>query len=130
MRGNRKRDSRPELRLRVQLHARGLRYRVNRPIRACDVTVRPDIIFSRQRLAIFVDGCFWHACPQHGTKPARNKAYWGPKLTRNVARDRRVDLALANAGWKVLRFWEHEDPAVAADQVTAALRVAREGARV
>src|SRR4051794_4976178 len=87
---NRRRDTKPELRLRAALHARGLRFRVDYPVRTDALTVRPDVVFTRWRVAVFVDGCFWHGCPEHGTRPQRNAAYWGPKLQRNVARDRRV----------------------------------------
>jgi DNA mismatch endonuclease (patch repair protein) len=72
------------------------------------VQVRPDATFTRARLAVFVDGCYWHRCPEHGTRPSANPAYWGPKLDRNVDRDLRVDAALASEGWTVVRLWEHE----------------------
>jgi DNA mismatch endonuclease (patch repair protein) len=74
---------------------------------------------------VFVDGCFWHRCPLHGNRPRANAAYWGPKLDRNVERDRAVDAALGSAGWIVLRFWEHEDPQIAAELVAAAYAEAR-----
>ena len=83
--------------------------------------MRPDVVFPRARVAVFVDGCFWHCCPEHGTSPRANTAYWLPKLKRNVSRDRAVDDA-GRAGWCVLRAWEHEDPAVVADRVENALR--------
>jgi len=121
MRGNRRRDTGPERRLRSCLHAMGLRYRVDLPIQAGDVRVRPDIVFPRQRLAVFVDGCFFHRCPHHGTTPRSNTWYWGPKLDRNVSRDRRVDADLHAAGWRVLRVWEHEAPGQAAARIAAAL---------
>jgi DNA mismatch endonuclease (patch repair protein) len=70
--------------------------------------IRPDIAFPTMRIAVFVDGCFWHMCPAHGTRPRTHGDYWGPKLTRNVARDREVDSVLADAGWHVVRLWEHE----------------------
>jgi DNA mismatch endonuclease (patch repair protein) len=74
-------------------------------------------VFPRDRLAIFVDGCFWHACPQHATWPKRNADWWREKILRNVARDRDTDERLAEMGWTVLRVWEHEDTSVAADRV-------------
>lgn len=115
MRANRRRDTRPETALRSALHALGLRYRVDFPIRLPGRRpVRPDIVFTRARVCIFVDGCFWHCCPIHGVEPTRNVDYWGPKLARNVARDRAVDAALADDGWTVLRIWEHDDPGSAA----------------
>jgi DNA mismatch endonuclease (patch repair protein) len=89
---------------------------------AGDVRTRPDVLFPRHRVAIYVDGCFWHRCPLHATDPKANSAYWGPKLNANVARDRRADAALRNHGWTVLRFWEHENPAAVAEFVEGMLR--------
>lgn len=120
MRGNRRRDTRPEMALRRALHRLGARYRVDLRIEAGDVVVRPDVVFTRRRLAIFVDGCFWHACAQHGTKPSVNLAYWQAKLARNVARDQRVTEALTTSGWRVIRVWEHEDPEDAACVIAGA----------
>jgi DNA mismatch endonuclease (patch repair protein) len=120
MRRNRRRDSRAELALRRELHERGLRFRVDMPIRTPERVVRPDVVFTRAHLAVFVDGCFWHRCPEHGNTPRANSAYWGPKLDRNVARDRDVDATLSSVGWEVLRAWEHEDPATVADRVEQA----------
>jgi DNA mismatch endonuclease (patch repair protein) len=121
MRRNRKRDTGPERAVRSALHARGLRYRVNHRLRLPELAVRPDIVFTRARLAIFIDGCFWHSCPEHGTAPVRNVEYWAPKLRRNVERDRRVDRALSEAGWLVLRAWEHEDLESVVNRVMTAL---------
>lgn len=115
-----RRDSRAELALRSELHRRGLRFRVDLPIRLSERIVRPDVVFTRARLAVFVDGCFWHCCPEHGNQPKANTDYWQPKLARNVARDRNVDTALAAGSWQVLRAWEHEDPATVADRVERA----------
>ncbi len=123
MRRNPRRDTRPEIVLRSELHLRGLRFRKDLPLRVPGRVVRPDVAFTRARLAIFVDGCFWHACPVHGNQPQVNTEYWRPKLARNVARDRAVDSALQVAGWRVLRAWEHELPASVADRVEAMLRV-------
>lgn len=83
------------------------------------VRVRPDIVFSRQRVAVFVDGCFWHSCPAHSVPPKSNQWYWGPKLERNRERDRLADGALTEAGWKVLRIWEHATVAEGAELVAA-----------
>lgn len=94
-----------------------MRYRVN----LAGVPGRPDIAFTRARLAIFVDGCFWHRCPEHGTVPRNNREWWVAKLDRNVARDRSKDAALAELGWAALHVWEHEPPEAAADRVGAAL---------
>lgn len=129
MRGNRRRDTRPERALRSALHARGLRFRKDLPIRAGGRLVRPDIIFTRAKLTIFVDGCYWHACPEHGTEPRRNSAYWSRKLKGNVDRDRAVNTALCSAGWLVMRVWEHEDPEDAASRIVATLRSARDRRR-
>lgn len=108
MRGNRRRDTKPELAVRRLIHAAGLRYRVDfAPIGGRS---RADIVFTRARVAIYIDGCFWHGCPIHATYPKRNSDYWLPKLQRNVERDRESDARLQLAGWTVLRFWEHEAP--------------------
>ena len=107
MRGNRRRDTGPELALRKLLHAQGLRYRVDAPVRTARRLVRPDVVFTRRRLAVFVDGCFWHQCPEHGTRPKDPTGYWTPKLQRNVERDRETTAALEAEGWVVLRIWEH-----------------------
>ncbi len=104
---NRRRDTQPELRVRRLLHAAGLRYRVDaRPEAA--LRSRADIVFSRRRIAVFIDGCFWHGCPLHNVEPKTNVAYWGPKLARNRERDIEVTSSLERLGWTVLRFWEHE----------------------
>lgn len=106
MQGNRRRDTAPELALRSALHARGRRFRVQYPVPG-----RPrrsiDIAFTRQRLAVLVDGCFWHGCPTHGSSPKTNSTYWEMKVLRNQARDTDTDSALREAGWTVLRVWEH-----------------------
>jgi DNA mismatch endonuclease (patch repair protein) len=127
MRRTRRRDSRAELALRSELHRRGLRFRVDLPIKLATRTVRPDVVFTRARLAVFVDGCFWHCCPQHRTSPRVNTGYWRPKLARNVSRDRQVDAALTSAGWRVLRAWEHEPAARVADDVLRAYDAALHG---
>ena len=106
----------PEVAIRRELHRRGLRYRVNMPLPQIP-RVRPDIVFTRIRVAVFVDGCFWHRCPEHGTSPKTNAEWWHLKLDTNVERDRQTDTALAEAGWTVIRIWEHEDAITAADQV-------------
>ena len=120
MRLNRRRDTRAELALRVELHRRGLRFRVDYPLRTADRIVRPDVVFTRARLAVFIDGCFWHCCPEHGNVPRSNTDYWRPKLARNVARDQMVNVALTSAQWRVIRAWEHEDPSDIADRVIRA----------
>lgn len=108
MQANRGRDTGPELALRRQLHARGLRYRVDHPL-PFDRRRRADIAFTRAKVAVFVDGCFWHGCREHGTTPRTNTDFWAAKIARNRERDVDTDAQLVQAGWTVLRFWEHED---------------------
>ncbi len=105
---NVRRDTKPEVDLRRQLHRAGLRFRKEVYVRSGEVRVHVDILFTRRRIAVFVDGCFWHCCPQHFVAPKSNLAYWTPKLEANVARDRRVDAALGDDGWRVVRVWEHD----------------------
>lgn len=105
--------TKPEMSLRRELHRRGLRFRVNHP----GLPGRPDIAFTRARLAVFVDGCFWHLCPQHAVLPKNNATWWREKLHRNVQRDREKDEALAALGWTVLHVWEHEEPVAVAEIV-------------
>lgn len=122
MRANRSRDTGPELRLRRALHAAGYRYRVNIALSVPGKRVKPDIIFTRQRLAVFIDGCYWHSCPEHGRMPSDPSGYWKAKLQRNVDRDQAVDQALRAAGWRVLRIWEHIPIGQAIFEVEQALR--------
>jgi DNA mismatch endonuclease (patch repair protein) len=120
MQGNRSKDTKPELALRRELHARGLRYFKNRrPVRAIRRTA--DIVFPTPRLAVFIDGCFWHGCPDHHTVAKTNADYWSAKVQRNRNRDMETDALLADAGWTVLRIWEHVDIAEAADIVQSAV---------
>lgn len=122
MESNRRTDTGPERLLRSELHARGLRYRKDRPLDVAGRRVRPDLVFGPAKVAVFVDGCFWHRCPRHATHPSANAEYWQAKFDRNVARDRADDAALDAAGWTVVRVWEHENPAEAGDRVEAILR--------
>jgi DNA mismatch endonuclease (patch repair protein) len=108
MERQRRRDTGPELAVRKALHAKGLRYRVDIPP-IPGTRRRADIVFTRVRVAVFVDGCFWHGCPQHATLPKSNTAWWTAKLDANRHRDRDTDEQLLRAGWTVLRVWEHED---------------------
>lgn len=97
-------STKPELALRRALHAAGLRFRVN----AKGLPGRPDLVLSRAKLAIFVDGCFWHSCPDHGLTPKNNAEWWQTKLQGNVDRDKRKDLDLVELGWTPVHFWEHQ----------------------
>jgi DNA mismatch endonuclease, patch repair protein len=110
----------PEIALRRELHRRGCRYFVDRPP-LTGLRRRADLVFPRRRVAVYVDGCFWHRCPQHATSPRNNAQWWADKLAGNVARDRDTDARLFAAGWQVVRIWEHEDAVTAADRVVAAL---------
>lgn len=121
MRRTRRRDTKPELALRRELHRRGLRYRVEYQVLP-DVRRRADIVFTRPRVVVFVDGCFWHRCPLHRSEPRANPAFWQDKLAANEARDRDTDRRLQERDWTVVRIWEHEPPDQAADRVVAALR--------
>lgn len=123
MQAIRRRDTLPERMLRSSLHAAGFRYRCDLLIKLDTIRVRPDIVFTRRKLAVFVDGCFWHCCPEHGRQPAVNDTYWSPKLQGNVDRDRRNDDALLRAGWAVIRIWEHESVEVAFGRVANKLGV-------
>jgi DNA mismatch endonuclease (patch repair protein) len=118
-----RRDTQPERAIRSLLHAAGKRYRVDVRVELDGARPRPDIVFSRARVAVFVDGCFWHCCPDHGRQPRTNGGYWGPKLERNVARDRAADEALSAAGWTVVRIWEHEAPEKAAERIMMVLNI-------
>ena len=109
----RTRDTEPELALRRELHRRGLRYRVS----VTDLPGRPDIALTRAKIAVFVDGCFWHSCTRHAVAPKSNARWWRDKLQSNVDRDRRNDSALRSIGWLVIRVWEHEDPREAATTI-------------
>ena len=117
----RRADTKPEVTLRSALHRLGYRFRKDLRIDLPDCRVRPDIVFTRARVAVFVDGCFWHACPEHGRQPRQNTSYWTPKLRINVERDHRNNAALASAGWRVLRIWEHEPLDEALELVRSAL---------
>ena len=120
MRATRQRETQTEMHLRSALHRRGLRYRVQRSVPPL-VRRKVDIVFSGERVAIFVDGCFWHGCPVHGTWPKQNAAYWRAKIDRNKRRDKDTDERLREAGWHVVRFWEHEDLEQAAEKIRATI---------
>ena len=121
MRANRRRDTSPELRLRSALHASGMRFRVDLPIETEVRKVRPDIVFTNKYVAVFVDGCFWHGCPEHGRLPQANASYWGLKLRKNIERDKEDSSLLTCAGWKVVRVWEHDPIPDAVTKIKASL---------
>ncbi|MFG2360681.1 very short patch repair endonuclease [Streptomyces mirabilis] len=114
------RDTAPEIAVRRLLHRAGLRYRVNVPVPGMPRRTI-DIVFGRVKVAIFLDGCFWHGCPVHATHPKANAEWWRAKLDKNMARDRETTDHLRSAGWTVLRFWEHESAEDVARRITAAL---------
>lgn len=134
MQANKGRDTAPERALRSAVHALGLRFRVNaRPIPSLRRTA--DLVFRPVRVAVFLDGCYWHGCPEHYTAPAKNGDFWATKVSKNRERDVETNRALAEEGWIVLRFWEHEDPYLAAIHVAdmvdarrAAIRAGRASA--
>ena len=121
MQSNKSRDTKPELALRSAVHARGLRYRVSaKPLAGVRRTA--DLVFPRAQVAVFLDGCFWHGCPEHHTVAAANATFWAEKVENNRARDRNTDERLAEAGWVSIRIWEHEDPQEAAGRVEEVVR--------
>lgn len=114
------RDTKPEVAVRKLLHASGYRYRVNERVPGMSRRTI-DIAFTRAKVAVLIDGCFWHGCPVHATQPKSNAEWWRAKLERNMARDRETNEHLTEEGWTVLRFWEHEAPGEVAEQVAAAI---------
>ena len=121
MRANKGRDTRPELAVRSAVHALGLRYRIGvRPIPGIRRTA--DLVFPGAKVAVFVDGCFWHGCPEHHRPARRNPEFWRAKIEGNVARDADTDAQLKQAGWQVIRVWEHESPATAATAIQMLVR--------
>ncbi|MFJ6992985.1 very short patch repair endonuclease [Streptomyces sp. NPDC003090] len=124
-----RRNTKVEMELRRAIHAAGLRYRVHRrPVKG--VRREADIVFGPARVAVFVDGCFWHGCPQHATWPKNNAEFWRDKIEGNRARDRDTDARLAAAGWLAVRVWEHEPPEEAAARVCALVGARRHGSRL
>lgn len=120
MKAAKRRDTKPELQIRRRLHAQGFRYLVDaRPI--ASVRRRADLVFRGAKVAVFVDGCFWHSCPDHGTQPKKNAEFWREKLGDNVRRDRDTDRLLRDEGWTSVRVWEHQDPDDAVDSIKRAL---------
>ncbi|SEB44948.1 T/G mismatch-specific endonuclease [Amycolatopsis tolypomycina] len=128
MRANRRADTKPEVALRSALHRLGYRYRKDFRLDLPEgVRVRPDIVFTARKVAVFVDGCFWHVCPEHGREPTSNEWYWTPKLRRNVERDQAANEALVRAGWRVVRVWEHLPIGEAVAVVTAMIEHVNDG---
>jgi DNA mismatch endonuclease (patch repair protein) len=128
MRRNRGTNSRAEVALRSELHRRGLRFRKNVSV-VPGLRCRPDIVFPRWRVAVFVDGCFWHGCPEHGTTPRVHADYWASKIGLNKLRDREQTESLIAVGWSVIRVWEHSAPACAADLIATELAARRRAAQ-
>jgi DNA mismatch endonuclease, patch repair protein len=121
MRANRSRDTKPELALRSAIHRLGLRYRVDAPLIA-GLRRRADVVFPKVRIAVFSDGCYWHGCPDHYRASNQNREFWSEKIATNRVRDDDTDARLREAGWSVIRVWEHEDPIEAAERIAHAVR--------
>lgn len=121
MRANKRSDTKPEVALRSALHRTGFRFRKDVPLRLGGSVIRPDIVFSRKKVAVFVDGCFWHGCPDHYRSPRQNLEFWSRKLQVNVERDARQTALLLENDWTVIRIWEHEPVQDAVAQITAIL---------
>jgi len=114
-------DTVPELAVRRLVHAKGLRYRVDKsPV--AGMRSRADLVFKRAKVAVFIDGCFWHGCPEHSTMPKNNPDWWREKLSANKARDLRIVGELETQGWVALRFWEHEPPELVAEKIQDVVR--------
>lgn len=124
MQAIRSRDTKPEQLIRRIVHANGLRYRVAaKPLP--DLRRTADLVFRPAKVAVFIDGCYWHGCPEHYVPPKTNSGYWSDKVTRNMARDRDTNQRLTEAGWLVLRFWEHQDSDASALSIVSAVRERR-----
>ncbi|MGC4964261.1 very short patch repair endonuclease [Gordonia sp. DT101] len=122
MRGNRRRDTEPELAVRRRLHRMGLRYRVDYPPLSGHRRNRADVVFTKAKVAVFIDGCFWHGCPEHHRPANTNATFWSSKVEQNRARDQLVTARLQEAGWVAMRFWEHDDPQVVAKEIATVVR--------
>lgn len=128
MQGNRGRDAKAKLAVRRLVHGAGLRYRVNaRP--EPDLRRTADLLFTRARVVVFIDGCYWHGCPEHFTLPATNLDYWSTKIGGDTARDVETTTLLEGCGWLVLRFWEHEPPVAVAESIVKCVRERRGASR-
>jgi DNA mismatch endonuclease (patch repair protein) len=121
MERQRRRDTRAETEVRRRLHALGYRYRLDVKLEA-DLKARGDIVWKGRKVVVFIDGCFWHVCPEHGTFPKSNADWWRAKLRANVARDQRYTAELRERGWTVMRFWEHDDPGLVVASIVSQLQ--------
>ncbi|MEV7102903.1 very short patch repair endonuclease [Streptomyces atroolivaceus] len=119
-----RRDTAPEVAVRKLLHATGYRYRLNERVPGMSRRTI-DIAFTRVKVAVMIDGCFWHGCPEHATQPSANSEWWRQKLDRNMARDIETTEHLTGAGWTVLRFWEHESPRDVVERITTTVNCRR-----
>lgn len=129
MQGNKGRDTKPELAVRRLLHARGFRYRINyRPEK--DLRRTADIVFTRAKVAVFIDGCYWHGCPEHYIAPTTNGRFWSEKIETNRARDAETTRVLQDRGWAVLRHWEHENTKDIVQSISTAVLLASSSTRV
>ena len=117
MKANKRANTKPEVLIRTHLHRAGYRFRKDFNIKINGKNYRPDIAFTKQKVAIFIDGCFWHLCPIHGHIPKTNIHYWEPKLKKNSERDKNSNKVLRKAGWKVVRVWEHVSIKEAANSI-------------
>lgn len=124
MQANRGRDTKAEIAVRRFVHAQGLRYRVNAKPEA-DIRRTADLLFTRARVAVFIDGCFWHGCPEHFSMPATNTDFWSVKIDGNRQRDRETTAMLEARGWTVLRFWEHEIATAVASRIVEVVQERR-----
>jgi DNA mismatch endonuclease (patch repair protein) len=118
-----RRDTKPEIEIRRLLYARGLRYRVDQPVLE-GMRRRADLVFRTARVAVFIDGCFWHGCPEHATWPKHNAEFWREKIEANRQRDRDTDRRLIEEGWSAVRVWEHQNAAQAANYIEGLVRSA------
>lgn len=124
MRATRRRDTAAELAIRRALHSRGMRFRVDRAV-IIGMRRRADVVFSAAKVAVFVDGCFWHCCPRHRSFPKANRRWWAEKLAANKKRDTDTNRRLRAAGWFVERVWEHEEPMTAVARIVTIVRTRR-----
>lgn len=123
MRSNRRSNTKPELAIRSALHRAGKRFRKDFPVKTERRTIKPDVVFTRAKVCVFIDGCYWHGCPDHCRIPASNREYWTAKIGRNMERDKLDGVSLSDAGWNVVRIWEHVPVEDAVQQVMDELTI-------